>query len=127
MVQLVIKELKPLGEINDVSALWYKDRNEYIPYGMKVLLRKNTIESELPLFLDHEDCRINIFYRGCKEACSYCKKDGHWKSECYTLKNVTSKKKLMNDMTKSSLKFSHPEQAMLGFSTPSASLTKHVT
>ncbi|OMJ11325.1 hypothetical protein AYI69_g9877 [Smittium culicis] len=61
--QLVIKELKPLGEIKDVSALCNKDRNVYIPYGMKVLLRKNTIDTELPMFLDHEDGRINIFYR----------------------------------------------------------------
>ncbi|OMJ07891.1 hypothetical protein AYI69_g11278 [Smittium culicis] len=125
MVLLVIKELKPPCEIKDVSALCNKDRNEYIPYGMKVLLRKNTIDTELLLFLDHEDGRINIFYRGCKKSYSYCKKDGNWKSECSTLKNVTSKKIFMNDMTKSSLKLSLPEQAMLGFSTPSASLSKH--
>ncbi|OMJ10191.1 hypothetical protein AYI70_g10476 [Smittium culicis] len=93
MIELVTKQLKPLGEIKDISALCNKYRNEYIPYGMKILLRKNTIETELPLFLDHEDGRINILYRGCKEACSYCKKDGHWKSEFPTLKNITIKKK----------------------------------
>ncbi|OMJ14774.1 hypothetical protein AYI70_g7683 [Smittium culicis] len=71
MIELVTKQLKPLGEIKDISALCNKYRNEYILYGMKVLLRKNTIDTELPLFLDHEDGRINIFYRGCKEACSY--------------------------------------------------------
>ncbi|OMJ11272.1 hypothetical protein AYI69_g9891 [Smittium culicis] len=45
MVQLAIKELKTLGEVKDVSALCNKYRNEYIPYGMKVLLRKNTIDT----------------------------------------------------------------------------------
>ncbi|OMJ10671.1 hypothetical protein AYI69_g10151, partial [Smittium culicis] len=71
MIELVTKQLKQLGEIKDISALCNKYRNEYIPYGMKVLFRKNTIETELPLFLDHKYGRINIFYRGCKEACSY--------------------------------------------------------
>ncbi|OMJ20948.1 hypothetical protein AYI70_g3776 [Smittium culicis] len=125
MIELVTKQLKPLGEIKDICSLCNKYRNEYIPYGMKVLLRKNTIDTELPLFLDHKDGRINIFYRGCKEACSYCKKDGHKKSECQTLKNITNKKKFMSDMAKSSLKFSHPEPAKVEFSTPSASLIKN--
>ncbi|OMJ16405.1 hypothetical protein AYI70_g6626 [Smittium culicis] len=125
MIELVTKQLKPLGEIKDISALCNKYRNEYIPYGMKVLLRKNTIETELPLFLDHEDGIINIFYIGCREACSYCKKDGHWKSECPTLKNVTSKKKFTSDMTKSSFKFSSPELVKMEFSTPSALVIKN--
>ncbi|OMJ13255.1 hypothetical protein AYI70_g8622 [Smittium culicis] len=124
MIELVTKQLKPLGEIKDISALCNKYRNEYIPYGMKVLLRKNTIDTELPLFLDHEDGRINIFYRGCKEACSYCKKDGHWKSECPTLKNITKKKKFMSDMAKSSLKFSLPEPTKIAVSTPPALIIK---
>ncbi|OMJ30016.1 hypothetical protein AYI69_g447, partial [Smittium culicis] len=125
MIELVTKQLKPLGKIKDISALCNKYINEYIPYGMKVLLRKNTIETELPLFLDHEDGRINIFYRGCKEACSYCKKDGHWKSECPTLKNITSKKKFMNDMAKSSLKFSLHEPTKVDILTPPALLIKN--
>ncbi|OMJ10112.1 hypothetical protein AYI69_g10380 [Smittium culicis] len=125
MIELVTKQLKTLGEIKDISALCNKYRNEYIPYGMKVLLRKNTIETELTLFLDHEDGRIYIFYRGCKEACSYCKKDGHWKSECPTLKNITSKKKFMNDMAKSSLKFSLPEPTKVDILTPPALLIKN--
>ncbi|OMJ17172.1 hypothetical protein AYI69_g7530 [Smittium culicis] len=49
MIELVTKQLKP---------------NEYIPYGMKVLIRKNTIESELLVFLYHEDGGIKILYRG---------------------------------------------------------------
>ncbi|OMJ25723.1 hypothetical protein AYI69_g4195 [Smittium culicis] len=92
MIELVAKQLKPLGEIKDISALCNKDRNVCIPYFIKVLLRKNAIDTELPLFLDHEDGRINIFYRGCKEACSYCKKDGDWKSEFSKLKKIKQKK-----------------------------------
>ncbi|OMJ07724.1 hypothetical protein AYI70_g12003 [Smittium culicis] len=124
IIELVSKQLKPLGEIKDISALCNKYRNEYIPYDMKVLLRKNTIETELPLFLGHEDGRINIFYTGCKEACSYCNKDGHWKSECPTLKNITNKKKFMSDMAKSSLKFSLPEPTKIAVSTPPALIIK---
>ncbi|OMJ24509.1 hypothetical protein AYI70_g1535 [Smittium culicis] len=124
MIELVTKQLKPLGEIKDITALCNKYKNEYISYGMKILLRKNTIETELPLFLDHEDGRINIFYRGCKEACSYCKEDGHWKSECPTLKNITSKKNFMSDMAKSSLKFSLPEPTKIAVSTPPALIIK---
>ncbi|OMJ13250.1 hypothetical protein AYI69_g9067 [Smittium culicis] len=120
-----IPNFKEISITKMVHALCNKDRNECIPYGMKVLLRKNTIDTKLTLFLDHEDGRIIIFYRGFKEVCSYCKKDIHWKSECSALKNIASKKKIMNDMTKSSLKFSLPEQAMLGFSIPSASLSKY--
>ncbi|OMJ14603.1 hypothetical protein AYI70_g7781 [Smittium culicis] len=64
MVQLVIKQLKLLCEIKGISALCNKDKIEYIYYGIKVLLRKNTIDTELPLFLGHEDGRINISYKG---------------------------------------------------------------
>ncbi|OMJ26658.1 hypothetical protein AYI69_g3941 [Smittium culicis] len=125
MIELVTKQLKPLSEIKDISDLCNKYRNEYIPYGMKVLLRKNAIETELPLFLDHEDGRINIFYRGCKGACGYCKKDGHWKLECPKLKNITSKNKFMSDMAKSPLKFSLPEPTKVDILIPSASITKY--
>ncbi|OMJ26438.1 hypothetical protein AYI70_g148 [Smittium culicis] len=63
----LIKETEPISEIIDISAL----------------------------FLDYGYERINIFYRGCKEVCSYCKEEGHWKSSCEILlsrKNKSSKK-----------------------------------
>ncbi|OMJ07471.1 hypothetical protein AYI70_g11781 [Smittium culicis] len=62
---------------------------------VKILLKKKTAESIIPSFLDYEYGRINIFYRGCKEACSYCKQEGHGKSGCEILsgrKNKFSKK-----------------------------------
>ncbi|OMJ07252.1 hypothetical protein AYI69_g11516, partial [Smittium culicis] len=43
------------------------------------------------LHSDYEYGRINIFYRGCKEACSYCKQEGHWKSNCEFLKSKNKK------------------------------------
>ncbi|OMJ22872.1 hypothetical protein AYI70_g2594 [Smittium culicis] len=52
-------------------------------------------ETIIPSFLEYERGRINIFYRGCKEACSYCKQEGHCKSGCEILlgrKNEFSKK-----------------------------------
>ncbi|OMJ12799.1 hypothetical protein AYI69_g9259 [Smittium culicis] len=62
------------------------DNNQYIPHGIKVLVKKYNMKDDLPSFLDHENGKINIFYKGCKEACSYCKEAGHWKSKCLKIK-----------------------------------------
>ncbi|OMJ17597.1 hypothetical protein AYI70_g5879 [Smittium culicis] len=62
------------------------------------------MEVDLPSFLDHENGKINIFYKGCKEACSYCKETGHWKSECHKIKKNQIKKNARENMQK--LKFS---------------------
>ncbi|OMJ17658.1 hypothetical protein AYI70_g5834, partial [Smittium culicis] len=62
------------------------------------------MEVDLPSFLDHENGKINIFYKGCKEACSYCKEAGHWKSECHKIKKNQIKKNTYENMQK--LKFS---------------------
>ncbi|OMJ12718.1 hypothetical protein AYI70_g8947 [Smittium culicis] len=92
----IIKEtIEPISEIIDISALCRKGLTEFLPYGVKILLKKKTVEAIIPSFLDYEYGRINIFYRGCKEACSYCKQEGHWKSSCEILlsrKNKSSKK-----------------------------------
>ncbi|OMJ22537.1 hypothetical protein AYI69_g5353 [Smittium culicis] len=65
---------------------------------LKYILKKKSAETIIPSFLDYEYRRINIFYRGCKEACSYCKQEGHWKSYCEFLKNKSRKfsKKVQN-------------------------------
>ncbi|OMJ14911.1 hypothetical protein AYI69_g8388 [Smittium culicis] len=86
MFKLISKELGPLCEIKDISAWRRFDNNQYIPHGIKVLVKKYNMEDDLPSFLDHENGKINIFYKGCKEACSYCKEAGHWKSECLKIK-----------------------------------------
>ncbi|OMJ24754.1 hypothetical protein AYI70_g1372 [Smittium culicis] len=80
------------------------DNNQYLPYGIKVLVKKNNMDVDLPSFLDHENGKINIFYEGCKEACSYCKEAGHWKSECHKIKKNQIKKNARENMQK--LKFS---------------------
>ncbi|OMJ18558.1 hypothetical protein AYI70_g5291, partial [Smittium culicis] len=104
MVKLILKELGPWFEIKDISAWRRFDNNQYLPYGIKALVKKNNIEIDLPSFLDHENGKINIFYKGCKEACSYCKKAGHWKSECHKIKKNQIKKNARENMQK--LKFS---------------------
>ncbi|OMJ13009.1 hypothetical protein AYI69_g9172 [Smittium culicis] len=56
------------------------------------------MEIDLPSFLDHENGKINIFYKGCKEAFSYCKEAGHWKSECLKIKKNVTKKNATENM-----------------------------
>ncbi|OMJ15127.1 hypothetical protein AYI70_g7476, partial [Smittium culicis] len=76
MAKLIPKELGPWCEIKDISAWRRFDNNQYLPYGIKVLVKKNGMEVDLPSFLDHENGKINIIYKGCKETCSYCKEAG---------------------------------------------------
>ncbi|OMJ12996.1 hypothetical protein AYI69_g9180 [Smittium culicis] len=56
------------------------------------------MEDDLPSFLDHENGKINIFYKGCKEVCSYCKEAGYWKSECLKIKKNVIKKNATENM-----------------------------
>ncbi|OMJ20912.1 hypothetical protein AYI70_g3793, partial [Smittium culicis] len=62
------------------------------------------MEFDFPSFLDHENGKINTFYKGCKGACSNCKEAGHWKSECHKIKKNLLKKKARENMQK--IKFS---------------------
>ncbi|OMJ15518.1 hypothetical protein AYI70_g7215, partial [Smittium culicis] len=55
MAKLILKELGPWCEIKDISALRRFDNNQYLPYGIKVLVKKNNMEADLPSFLDHEN------------------------------------------------------------------------
>ncbi|OMJ16074.1 hypothetical protein AYI69_g7973 [Smittium culicis] len=100
MIKLIKEQLLPLGTIDDVSAWAKKGTNEFLTYGMKVLFRKSTPETEIPSFLVHPEGRIGLFYKGCVEACSFCKKVGHWKSACpdIELKEIEkiNRKKLSN-------------------------------
>ncbi|OMJ09461.1 hypothetical protein AYI69_g10650 [Smittium culicis] len=56
------------------------------------------MEDDLPSFLDHKNGKINIFYKRCKEACSYCKEAGHWKSECLKIKKNAIKRNATENM-----------------------------
>ncbi|OMJ22108.1 hypothetical protein AYI70_g3078 [Smittium culicis] len=55
MAKLILKELGPWCEIKDISAWRRFYNNQYLPYGIKVLVKKNNIEIDLPSFLDHEN------------------------------------------------------------------------
>ncbi|OMJ19074.1 hypothetical protein AYI69_g6768 [Smittium culicis] len=83
---------------DDISAWRRFDNNQYIPHGIKALVKKNNIEDDLPSFIDHENGKINIFYKGCKEACSYCKEAEHWKSECLKIKKNSIKRNATENM-----------------------------
>ncbi|OMJ14391.1 hypothetical protein AYI69_g8623 [Smittium culicis] len=98
LLDLIKETLEPISEIIDISALCRKGLTEFLPYGVKILFKKKSAESIIPSFLDYEYGRINIFYGGCKEACSYCKQEGHWKSNCEFLRNKSRKvsKKVQN-------------------------------
>ncbi|OMJ15550.1 hypothetical protein AYI70_g7199 [Smittium culicis] len=68
---------------------------------MKILVKKITPDVELRLFLEHDTGLANLFYKGCKEACSYCKGLGHRKSDFEVLNkilNETKAKKSANKM-----------------------------
>ncbi|OMJ23273.1 hypothetical protein AYI70_g2377 [Smittium culicis] len=100
MAKLILKELGPWCEIKYISAWRRFDNNQYLPYGIKVLVKKNNMKVSLPSFLDHENGKINILYKSCKEACSYCKEAGHWKSDDHrssTQNKAGSKSKIIND------------------------------
>ncbi|OMJ15074.1 hypothetical protein AYI69_g8329 [Smittium culicis] len=56
------------------------------------------MEDDLPSFLNHENGKINIFYKGCKEACSYFKEAGNWKSECLKIKKNAIKRNATENM-----------------------------
>ncbi|OMJ10524.1 hypothetical protein AYI70_g10276 [Smittium culicis] len=85
MAKLILKELGSWCEIKDISAWRRFENNQYFPYRIKVLVKKNNME-------------------GCKEACSYCKEAEHWKSECHKIKKNLIKKNARENMQK--LKFS---------------------
>ncbi|OMJ17284.1 hypothetical protein AYI70_g6073 [Smittium culicis] len=42
---------------DDISAWRRFDNNQYLPYGIKVLVKKNNMEVDLPSFLDHENAQ----------------------------------------------------------------------
>ncbi|OMJ24428.1 hypothetical protein AYI70_g1588 [Smittium culicis] len=80
MIYIIKIQLENSGEIKDISALSRKRTEEFLPYGKKILFAKKSIDTDLPSLFAHEGGDINLFYRGCKEACSFCKEDGYWKS-----------------------------------------------
>ncbi|OMJ15187.1 hypothetical protein AYI70_g7431 [Smittium culicis] len=76
---------------------------------MKILAKKITPDVELPLFLEHDTGLVNLSYKGCKEACSYCKGVGHWKSDCEVLNKIIDEKKARKGANKMRFVFNSTE------------------
>ncbi|OMJ11933.1 hypothetical protein AYI69_g9634 [Smittium culicis] len=76
---------------------------------MKLLVKKITPDVELPLFLDYDKGLVNLFYKGCKEACSYCNGVGHWKSDCEVLNKIINEKKARKGANKMGFVFKSTE------------------
>ncbi|OMJ14330.1 hypothetical protein AYI69_g8642 [Smittium culicis] len=72
-------------------------------------LKKITPDVELPLFLDHDTGLVNLFYKGCKEVCSYCKCVGHWKSDNEILNKIIYEKKARKGANKMGFVFKSTE------------------
>ncbi|OMJ10488.1 hypothetical protein AYI70_g10295 [Smittium culicis] len=49
-----------IDTLEDISAWRRFDNNQYLPYGIKVLLKNNNMEIDLPSFLDHENVADEI-------------------------------------------------------------------
>ncbi|OMJ12896.1 hypothetical protein AYI70_g8836 [Smittium culicis] len=99
LLDLIKETIEPISEIIDISALCRKGLTEFLPYEVKILIKIIAAETIIPSFLQYEHGRISIFYRGFKEACSYCKQEGQWKSGCEVL--LGSKNKFSKKMTTS--------------------------
>ncbi|OMJ18662.1 hypothetical protein AYI69_g6926 [Smittium culicis] len=76
---------------------------------MKILVKKITPDVELPLFLDHDTGLVNLFYKWRKEACTYCKGVGHWKSDCEVLNKIIYEKKARKGANKMGFIFKSTE------------------
>ncbi|PVU89232.1 hypothetical protein BB561_005473 [Smittium simulii] len=86
VVDEINKIFSSYGIIIDFSAFKNKNTSLSHTYGIKFLFKKNTEEFKIPEFIDIDDEKIALTYRGCVAACSYCKKVGHWRTECPEIK-----------------------------------------
>ncbi|OLY78686.1 hypothetical protein AYI68_g7258, partial [Smittium mucronatum] len=102
LVQMIEAQLGSLGSIKDISAWAIRGTNAYLPYGIRIFFIKNDTNTTLPLFLTHDDGKINLFYQGCKPACRFCKQIKHWKSECKEIKIKKLNKKNSDQKKESS-------------------------
>ncbi|OMJ17747.1 hypothetical protein AYI70_g5768 [Smittium culicis] len=60
LLDLIKDTLEPISEIIDISALCRKGLAEFLPYGVKILLRKKSADTIIPSFPNYEYGRINI-------------------------------------------------------------------
>ncbi|PVU86198.1 hypothetical protein BB560_006796 [Smittium megazygosporum] len=69
-----------------------------VPFGMKILFAKSS-EKDMPNFIKVQKSRVGMFWRGCTPSCNYCKKYGHWKSECPEILQKNQNKKSQKQKT----------------------------
>ena len=79
MLKKTCEKLSAIGTIKDISMYFMRGTSIVMPFGMKILFIKNP-ETEIPNFINIGDEAIGLFWKGCAEACNFCKKMGHWKS-----------------------------------------------
>ncbi|PVU94325.1 hypothetical protein BB561_002623, partial [Smittium simulii] len=73
---------------------------------------------EIPTFLEIDKFVLALTYRGCKPVCSFCKQQGHWKSDCPELE------KFKQNKLKNTKKNSKSNQNTVGLAPKSAMETK---
>ncbi|PVU99277.1 hypothetical protein BB560_005532 [Smittium megazygosporum] len=92
------KTLSKYGTVKDASARFVRGTSTMVPFGMKILFAKNS-EKDMPNFIKVQKSRVGMFWRGCTPSCNYCKKYGHWKSECPEILQKNQNKKFQKQKT----------------------------
>ncbi|PVU92093.1 hypothetical protein BB561_004042 [Smittium simulii] len=98
MANALKETLNLIGEISDISAWAVKNKGRFMPYDIKVLFKKNDEKVEIHNLFEVRGEFIPITYRGCQPICSFCKKSGHWNSECSII--FGSKKQILKQEPK---------------------------
>ncbi|PVU93566.1 hypothetical protein BB560_005991, partial [Smittium megazygosporum] len=92
------KTLSKYGTVKDASARFVRGTSTMVPFGMKILFSKSS-EKDMPNFIKVKKSRVGMFWRGCTPSCNYCKKYGHWKSECHEILQKNQNKKFQKQKT----------------------------
>ncbi|PVU87038.1 hypothetical protein BB560_006564 [Smittium megazygosporum] len=92
------KTLSKYGTVKDESARFVRGTSTMVPFGMKILFAKSS-EKDMPNFIKVQKSRVGMFWRGCTPSCNYCKKYGHWKSECPEILQKNQNKKFQKQKT----------------------------
>ncbi|PVV04411.1 hypothetical protein BB560_001096, partial [Smittium megazygosporum] len=92
------KTLSKYGTVKDASARFVRGTSTMVPFGMKILFAKSS-EKDMPNFIKVQKSRVGMFWRGCTPSCNYCKKYGHWKSECPEILQKNQNKKSQKQKT----------------------------
>ncbi|PVU87994.1 hypothetical protein BB561_006086 [Smittium simulii] len=69
-----------------------KNNDKFHTFGVKFLFKKTIYSFEIPTFLEIDKFVLALTYRGCKPVCTFCKQQGHWKSDCPELEKFKQNK-----------------------------------